>query len=93
MSSNSNSKSWKFCKFITWFCPWFFGVVCIWAASKEAGNESGNILAAIYVAAGFICMSLFCVSILLIQLIEYNRTTQQAQFNQLILNTGGHAGS
>ena len=79
MSSSSNCKSWKFCKFITWFCPWFFGMVCFWAASKEAGTESGNILAAIYVAAGLICMSLFCVSMLLIQLVEQGRKISESK--------------
>jgi len=54
-------------------------MVCFWAASKEAGTESGNILAAIYVAAGLICMSLFCVSMLLIQLVEQGRKISESK--------------
>ena len=67
MSSSPNSKSWKFCKFIAWFCPLFLGMACL---GVPVLTEAENILAAIYVAAGLICMSLFCVSMLLIKLVE-----------------------
>ena len=77
MSSDSNLKSWKFCKFIGWFVPWFLGVVCIWVGANQGGDglTDGNsdVLAAIYYATGFICMSLFAVACLIITLVEQNR--------------------
>ncbi len=74
MSLSSYLKSWKFCKFTAWFCPWFFGVASIWAATQvEVTSESADIQSAIYAATGLICLSLFCLSLLLINLVEQGR--------------------
>ena len=77
MASIENKTHWKSCKFIGWFNPLLLGLVCIWVGTKQGGDGlvdgNSDVLAAIYYATGFICMSLFSVAFLIIALVEQNR--------------------
>jgi hypothetical protein len=81
MASIENKTHWKSCKFIGWFNPLLLGLVCIWVGTKQGGeglgdglnNGNSDVLAAIFYATGFICVSLFSVAFLIIALVEQIR--------------------
>ena len=61
--------------FLQWL-PNFFGMLCIWVGFTIGNNNEGEnaeVLQAMYFATGFICISLFCISSLIMALVDQDR--------------------
>ena len=57
-------------------CPWFFGAVCIVGSLALIGKKDLGVERAVYMCGGFICLSLFGVCALLVDLIETMKSDQ-----------------
>ena len=57
------------------FLPNFFGTVSVWVGFTIGlqDGENAEVLQAMYFATGFICTSLFCVSTLIMALVDQGR--------------------
>ena len=63
------------------FLPNFFGIVSIWAGFTigRQDGENAEVLQAMYFSTGFICMSLFCVSTILMAMVDQGRCKSNNQ--------------
>ena len=60
----------KFEKIVYQGCPWFFSVVMVACGIIVSSAKPDETQGVILICAGLICMSLYCISSLLVKLIE-----------------------